>query len=89
MISNLLYRSRRVITRAWVPILTILVLSALVLPAIAQTSEPVQAPAAHEGGGEASLVLPNLSQVNWTWRLRSRTSFRSDHLQTIEELAGS
>jgi K(+)-stimulated pyrophosphate-energized sodium pump len=65
MISKLLYRSGRIITRAWVPILTILIFSALALPAIAQTSEPAQAPIAHEGGGEASLVLPDLSQVDF------------------------
>ena len=47
-------------------ILTLIVLSALVLPvAIAQVPEPAQAAVPHEGGGEASLVLPNLGQVDF------------------------
>jgi K(+)-stimulated pyrophosphate-energized sodium pump len=45
-------------------ILTILLLGVLVVPAaIAQVPEHAQAAASHEGGGEASLVLPNLGQV--------------------------
>ncbi len=65
MISKMRYRSGRIITRAWVPILAILIFSALALPAsMAQTPEPAQAPAVHSGG-EASLVLPDLSQVDF------------------------
>ncbi len=50
--------------RVWIMILTILLLGVLVVPAaIAQVPEQAQAAASHEGGGEASLVLPNLGQV--------------------------
>ena len=59
-------RSGRVFTRAWVLILTVLIFGALVLPAAAaQVPEPAQAAVSHEGGGEASLVLPDLSQVDF------------------------
>lgn len=66
MIANILSRSGRTITRAWVLILTMFILSALAMPvAIAQVPEPVQPAAPHEGGGEASLILPNLGQVDF------------------------
>jgi K(+)-stimulated pyrophosphate-energized sodium pump len=66
MISKMRYLLGRISTRAWVLILAISVFSALALPlAMAQTPEPAQAPAAHGHGGEASLVLPDLSQVDF------------------------
>jgi K(+)-stimulated pyrophosphate-energized sodium pump len=47
-------------------ILTILLLGALVVPAaIAQVPEQARTAASHEGGGEASLILPNLGQVDF------------------------
>jgi len=66
MISKMRYLLGRISTRAWVLILAISFFSALALPlAMAQTPEPAQAPAAHGHGGEASLVLPDLSQVDF------------------------
>jgi K(+)-stimulated pyrophosphate-energized sodium pump len=52
--------------RAWLMVLTVFLLGALVIPtAAAQVPEPVQAAASHEAGGEASLILPNLGQVDF------------------------
>jgi K(+)-stimulated pyrophosphate-energized sodium pump len=66
MIAKILCRSGRIFTRAWVLILALLIFGALVMPtAIAQAPEPAQAAVSHEGGGEASLVLPNLGQVDF------------------------
>jgi K(+)-stimulated pyrophosphate-energized sodium pump len=66
MTANILCRSGRIFTRAWVLILTMLILGALVVPAAtAQAPEPAQVAASHEGGGEASLVLPDLGQVSF------------------------
>lgn len=66
MIANFLYGSRRITTRAWVMILTILILGTLAMPAVmAQDPEPAPAPVVHKGGGEASLVLPDLAQVDF------------------------
>ena len=66
MIAKTVSRSGRVFTRAWVLILTMLIFGALILPAAAaQVPEPVQTAVSHEGGGEASLVLPDLSQVDF------------------------
>ncbi len=66
MIANIVSRSGRIFTRAWVLILMALILGVLVLPAAAaQVPEPAQATASHEGGGEASLVLPDLGQVDF------------------------
>ena len=102
MIANILSRSGRVFTRAWVLILTILILGVLVLPAAAaQVPEPAQAAASHEGGGEASLVLPDLGQVDFhgynartllmvgLGRLRSGTSFWPGHFHAAQEPSGS
>jgi K(+)-stimulated pyrophosphate-energized sodium pump len=56
--------SGRITIRTWTVILTILLLGALLIPAaIAQVPEQAQATAPHEGGGEASLVLPDMGQV--------------------------
>ena len=64
MIAEIVSCSGRVFTRAWVLILMIFILGVLVLPAAtAQVPEPAQATVSHEGGGEASLVLPDLGQV--------------------------
>jgi len=66
MIANIVSRSGRVFTRAWVLILMVIILGVLVLPAAAaQVPEPAQATVSHEGGGEASLVLPDLGQVDF------------------------
>ena len=66
MIANIVSRSGSILTRAWVLILMALILGVLVLPAAAaQVPEPAQATASHEGGGEASLVLPDLGQVDF------------------------
>ena len=66
MIANIVSRSGSILTRAWVLILMALILGVLVLPAAAaQVPEPAQATASHEGGGEASLVLPDLGQVHF------------------------
>jgi len=66
MIAKILDRSGRTLTRAWVLILTMLIFIALVVPAAAaQAPEPAQVSASHEGGGEASLILPNLGQVSF------------------------
>ncbi len=47
-------------------IIAILLCVVLLVPiASAQAPQPVSAPAAHEGGGEASLKLPDLSQVSF------------------------
>jgi K(+)-stimulated pyrophosphate-energized sodium pump len=52
--------------RAWIMVLTVCLLGALVIPtAAAQVPEPVRAAASHEAGGEASLILPNLGQVDF------------------------
>jgi K(+)-stimulated pyrophosphate-energized sodium pump len=52
--------------RAWIMVLTVFLLGALVIPmAAAQVPEPVKAAASHEGGGEASLILPDLGQVDF------------------------
>ena len=64
MFTKTLRISGRIMVRVWIMILTILLLGVLVVPAaIAQVPEHAQAAASHEGGGEASLVLPNLGQV--------------------------
>jgi K(+)-stimulated pyrophosphate-energized sodium pump len=66
MIANIVSRSGSILTRAWVLILMVLILGMLVLPAAAaQVPEPAQATVSHEGGGEASLVLPDLGQVDF------------------------
>ena len=66
MIANIFNRSGSIFTRAWVLILMVLILGVLVLPAAAaQVPEPAQATVSHEGGGEASLVLPDLGQVDF------------------------
>jgi K(+)-stimulated pyrophosphate-energized sodium pump len=66
MLTRILCIPGRVTTRNWVMILSIFLLGALVVPAaIAQVPEQVQATASHRGGGEASLVLPNLGQVDF------------------------
>ena len=66
MIANIFSRSGSIFTRAWVLILMVLILGVLVLPAAAaQVPEPAQATVSHEGGGEASLVLPDLGQVDF------------------------
>jgi K(+)-stimulated pyrophosphate-energized sodium pump len=63
-----LSHSGRTITRARAVILMMFILSALVVPvALAQVSDPAPAAASavsHEGG-EASLILPNLGQVDF------------------------
>ncbi len=66
MVTKSLSYSGRVTVRAWTVILAILLLGLLAIPAaVAQVPEPAQAAASHEGGGEASLVLPNLGQVDF------------------------
>jgi K(+)-stimulated pyrophosphate-energized sodium pump len=65
MIANIFRDSGRIITRAWVLILAMLILLAPAMPAAAQAQEPAQVAASHEGGGEASLVLPDLGQVDF------------------------
>jgi K(+)-stimulated pyrophosphate-energized sodium pump len=69
MIVRIPYVSKRVIARARAVILMTFLLSALVLPAaMAQMPQiPEQAPAAasHAAGGEASLVLPDFSLVDF------------------------
>jgi K(+)-stimulated pyrophosphate-energized sodium pump len=52
--------------RTWILILTVFLLIALIIPtAAAQVPEPAQAAATHQAGGEASLILPNLGQVDF------------------------
>jgi len=51
--------------RVWTVILAIFLLGLLAIPAVAQVPDQPQATASHEGGGEASLVLPNLGQVDF------------------------
>ena len=64
MSTKTLRISGRIMVRVWIMILTILLLGVLVVPAaMAQVPAQAQAAASHEGGGEASLVLPNLGQV--------------------------
>ncbi len=47
-------------------IIAVLLGAALLVPgAFAQAPQPASAPAAHEGGGEASLILPDMSQVHF------------------------
>jgi K(+)-stimulated pyrophosphate-energized sodium pump len=64
MTTRVLRRSGRIKARIPAIFLLIFLLSAPVVPAAAaQLPEQAQAAALHEGGGEASLVLPDLSQV--------------------------
>jgi K(+)-stimulated pyrophosphate-energized sodium pump len=66
MIAKYLSCSGRIITRAWVLVLAAVLLGVLVAPAaFAQVPDQAPAAATHEGGGEASLVLPNLGQVDF------------------------
>jgi K(+)-stimulated pyrophosphate-energized sodium pump len=66
MILKIPFVSERVIARARAVILMTFLLSALVLPvAVAQVPEQAPAVASHEAGGEASLVLPDFSQVDF------------------------
>ena len=64
---------RRTSTLTRVAILAFFLLGALVTPAaIAQIPEQAQPAAGHEGGGEASLVLPDLGQVGFHgWNART------------------
>jgi hypothetical protein len=56
--------ARKVGARMWAIILAIVLLGALAIPAaVAQVPEPARA--ASHGGGEASLVLPDLGQVSF------------------------
>ena len=68
MLTTPLCISRRIAIRAWIMILTILLLGALALPAamaqIPGAGEALAAPT-HKAGGEASLVLPDLGQVDF------------------------
>jgi K(+)-stimulated pyrophosphate-energized sodium pump len=65
MISKILSQSGRIMTRSWVIIFTVFLISMLAIPAaVAQVPEQAQA-APHHGGGEASLVLPDLGQVSF------------------------
>ena len=66
MIANILCRSGRVVTRAWVLILALIIIGTMIAPAgAAQVAEPPQAAPSHHGGGEAALVLPDLGQVSF------------------------
>jgi K(+)-stimulated pyrophosphate-energized sodium pump len=66
MVMKSLCLSRRSMVRAWIMVLTVFLLGALVMPAaVAQVPEQAQAAVTHEGGGEASLVLPDLGQVSF------------------------
>lgn len=69
MIVKSSFVSKRVIARARAVILMTFLLSALVLPAaiaqVPQVPEQTPAVASHEAGGEASLVLPDFSQVDF------------------------
>jgi K(+)-stimulated pyrophosphate-energized sodium pump len=66
MIGKTVGRSGRILTRAWVVILALILFAALFLPAaVAQTQETAPVAASHEGGGEASLILPDLGQVTF------------------------
>jgi K(+)-stimulated pyrophosphate-energized sodium pump len=66
MVMKSLCLSSRSMVRAWIVVLTIFLLGALVMPAaVAQVPEQAQTAVTHEGGGEASLVLPDLGQVTF------------------------
>jgi K(+)-stimulated pyrophosphate-energized sodium pump len=65
MITKSLSNSGRIMVRVWTVILAIFLLGLLAIPAVAQVPDQPQATASHEGGGEASLVLPNLGQVDF------------------------
>ena len=67
MNAKILGCSGRIFTRAWVLILAIFICGTLIMPlAAAQAPEPAQSVAgSHEGGGEASLELPDLGQVSF------------------------
>ncbi len=56
---------RRISHRKAARVLAIILCGALAASAFAQVSEPAQAAVPHKGGGEASLVLPDLGQVNF------------------------
>ncbi len=65
MVTTDICSSRRRKGRTWAAILSMIVIGLTALPgAVAQTPEPVQAAASHSGG-EASLVLPDLGQVDF------------------------
>jgi K(+)-stimulated pyrophosphate-energized sodium pump len=64
MVMKSVCLSSRSVVRAWIMVLTVFLLGALVMPAaVAQVPEQAQVAVTHEGGGEASLVLPDLGQV--------------------------
>jgi K(+)-stimulated pyrophosphate-energized sodium pump len=65
MIANIFRNKGRIITRAWVLILAMLILGMPAMPVAAQGQEPAQIAVSHESGGEASLVLPDLGQVHF------------------------
>jgi len=64
MLTRILCISGRIMVRGWIMVLPILLLGALAMPAaVAQAPQQPQAATTHESG-EASLVLPNLGQVD-------------------------
>ncbi len=66
MIAKARFGSGRITAKLRLIVPVFFLLGALVLPAaFAQTPEPAQVATNHEGGGEASLVLPNLGQVDY------------------------
>jgi K(+)-stimulated pyrophosphate-energized sodium pump len=57
---------KRAMTRYWIIASMVFLLGAFALPAVsAQTVEPAQTGVSHEGGGEASLILPDLGTVTF------------------------
>jgi K(+)-stimulated pyrophosphate-energized sodium pump len=58
-------RSRDYGRRALVPALLVLALVALAAPAVLAQTSPAPAAATHQGGGEASLKIPDLGQVQF------------------------
>ena len=101
MITKALYCSGRITTRLGHDSL-VLILSALIIPAaVAQVPEQTQTGAPHEGGGEASLVLPDLGQVDFhgfnartlltgrTWGLHPWTPLWLGYFHAAQESSGS